>query len=448
MAGADIQPGRDETPADRPAGWRVVHVVRQFWPSIGGLEEVALKLSLKQRQLYGFTPTIVTLDRLFTDRGLRLPRTERVRGLPVIRIPWCGSHRYPIAPGVLRHLQAADIVQVHGIDFFFDFLAWTRPLHRRPLVASTHGGFFHTRSAASLKEAYFKFVTPMSCRRYDAIVASSEADAALFQTVAAANLHTIANGVDTDKFADRASLQHRRSLIYFGRLAPHKRIPTILALLRELRRGEPDWRLTIAGREWGTSNGELRAAAAAAEVADAVEIVSEPRDSELCALIGRSSYFVCGSAYEGFGVAAVEALAAGLIPVLSTIPPFVRLLERAGVGLGWDPDEPHRAAIQLNQFARYAAANPGSLRQRAMEGAAAYAWGAVAEQFTALYRAVNWRDTAAAVHDPARLGRGGWRRGGVATVRAPPAPGAPGKRSRRPYAGAVGNLLQCRALSG
>ena len=388
MAVADILPRRDEPRANRPTGWRVVHVVRQFWPSIGGLEEVVLKLSLKQQQLYGFAPTVVTLDRLFTDRRRRLPRTERVRDLPVIRIAWHGSHRYPIAPGVLRYIRDADIVQVHGVDFFFDFLAWTRPLHRRPLVASTHGGFFHTSFAASLKEAYFKFVTPMSCRRYDAIVASSDEDAALFQRVAAANLHTIINGVDTDKFADSASLQHRRSLIYFGRLAPHKRIPTIFALLRELRREEPDWRLTIAGGEWQTSAGELRAAAAAAEVVDAVEFVREPSDPELRALIGRSSYFVCASAYEGFGVAAVEALAAGLIPILSAIPPFVKLLERAGVGLGYDPDEPQNAAARLNRFARCAAANLGSWRKRAMESAAIYDWSAAAESFTALYRAV------------------------------------------------------------
>jgi hypothetical protein len=43
----DIFPRRGEPLADRPMRWRVVHVVRQFWPSIGGLEEVVLKLSLK-----------------------------------------------------------------------------------------------------------------------------------------------------------------------------------------------------------------------------------------------------------------------------------------------------------------------------------------------------------------------------------------------------------------
>jgi alpha-1,3-mannosyltransferase len=367
---------------------RVVHVVRQFWPSIGGLEEVVLNLSIKQRDLHGRAPTIVTLDRLFTDRRHLLPRAERVRDLSVIRIPWRGSRRYPIAPGVLRYIRGADIVHVHGVDFFFDFLAWTRQLHKRPLIGSTHGGFFHTLFAAWLKQAYFNVVTPLSCRQYAAIVASSEEDAKLFKAAAGSNLHLIENGVDIGKFWDCSSKQHQRTLIYFGRLAPHKRVPTLFTLLGELRLMEPDWRLIVAGRQWGVSIHELSAAADAAGVLNAVEFAGQVTVEELRALIGRSSYFICASAYEGFGVAAVEALSAGLIPVLSTISPFVKLLGRAGTGIAYDPERPLAAAERLNRFASSAANNIASLRRQAMETASAYDWTVVAEKFASLYRAV------------------------------------------------------------
>ncbi len=190
------------------------------------------------------------------------------------------------------------------------------------------------------------------------------------------------------KFPDAARAAHRRTLIYFGRLAPHKRIPTTFALLRELRRTDPDWRLIVAGGEWETSIAELRTAAQTAGVGPAVEFFNEPSDMELRELIGGSSYFVSPSAYEGFGVAAVEALSAGLIPVLSTIPPFVKLLDRAGVGLSYDPAEPQAAAMLFNKSALSAATNIEPLRKRAMESAAAYDWGATTEKFASLYRAV------------------------------------------------------------
>jgi alpha-1,3-mannosyltransferase len=317
-----------------------------------------------------------------------LPRAERVRELSVIRIPWRGSRRYPIAPGVLRYIRGADIVHVHGLDFFFDFLAWTRQIHKRPLIGSTHGGFFHTAFAASLKQAYFNVVTPLSCRQYDAIVASSEEDAKLFEAAAGANLHLIENGVDIGKFWDCSSKQHQRTLIYFGRLAPHKRVPTLFTLLGELRLIKPDWRLIVAGREWGVSIDELCAAADTAGVLNAVEFPGQVTVKELRALIGRSSYFICASAYEGFGVAAAEALSAGLIPVLSTVSPFVKLLGRAGTGIAYDPERPLAAAERLNRFASSAANNIASLRRRAMETASAYDWTVVAEKFASLYRAV------------------------------------------------------------
>ena len=125
---------------------RIIHVVRQFHPAVGGLETVALELAREQVRA-GHSVRVITLNRIFkTVAKTLLPTNEIVKGIEVVRIPFIGSSRYPIAPAVLWHLGKADIVHVHGIDFFFDFLAWTKPIHHRILVASSHGGFFHTES--------------------------------------------------------------------------------------------------------------------------------------------------------------------------------------------------------------------------------------------------------------------------------------------------------------
>src|SRR5690349_11548212 len=126
---------------------RVLHVVRQFHPSIGGLESVVAGLAGEQRR-NGIAAEVLTLDRLFHDpTRRRLPATDQVGDIPIRRIPFAGSRRYPLAAPVLRHLRGFDLVHVHGVDFFSDFLAATQPLHKRPLVLSTHGGFFHTSFA-------------------------------------------------------------------------------------------------------------------------------------------------------------------------------------------------------------------------------------------------------------------------------------------------------------
>ena len=374
--------------SDRP---RIIHVVRQFWPSVGGLEDVVLNLCTAQRARYGFEPAVVTLDSLFTEPAKRLAPRDSVADVPIFRIGWRGSSRYPLAPDVLRFIGSADLVHVHGVDFFFDFLAWTKPFHRRPLVASTHGGFFHTQFAAGLKKLYFGSATRLSSRCYDAIVACSDADADMFRRITPQNLGTIENGANIAKFRDCASQTHRRTLIYFGRFAIHKRIASLFGLLRELRRLQPDWNLIVAGSEGDVTADELTATAETAGVRDAVEFVLRPSDAELRRLIGTASYFACPSAHEGFGIAAVEALSAGLIPVLSDIPPFAKLTSRAGLGMTYDPDDAARAAARVNRLVSNDAAYD-ALRQRAMDAAISYDWAAVAGTYVSLYRAVLARN--------------------------------------------------------
>src|SRR5882724_5183224 len=65
--------------AGRPHQMHVVHVVRQFRPAVGGLENVVWELACAQVKC-GHTVRVVTLDRLFgVERGERLPAREWMR---------------------------------------------------------------------------------------------------------------------------------------------------------------------------------------------------------------------------------------------------------------------------------------------------------------------------------------------------------------------------------
>ena len=122
-----------------------------------------------------------------------------------MRIPYFGSKRYPIALSVLRHIRDADIVHVHGIDFFFDLSCLDAPFHRRKLVVSTHGGFFHTGFAARLKRFYFNTVTRLSLSWYAGVAAVGVADDTTVPPIAGAGVWLIENGVDVDKYAGASS---------------------------------------------------------------------------------------------------------------------------------------------------------------------------------------------------------------------------------------------------
>lgn len=365
---------------------RIVHVVRQYHPSIGGMEDVVHHIARHQLDA-GHAPTVLTLDRLFRERGEPLPPSEELDGIPVRRLPFSGSSRYPLCPKVLGALRDAELIHVHGVDFFFDYLAATRWLHGRPMVASTHGGFFHTRHAARFKRLFFNTVTRGSACAYRRIVATSASDAALFSAIVARErLEVIENGVDVAKFRDRAAAEPTPTLLYFGRWSENKGLPATLALLAHLRRLDPHWRLIVAGREFDYDRAALAALVAEKGLGEAVELVPNPGDEALAALIGRASYFVCLSCHEGFGLAAVEAMSAGLMPVLSDIPPFRALVGQADLGLLIAAGQEAAAAERLVAQHRGAGPSHPARRARAVAFAARYAWPRVAERYLQMVR--------------------------------------------------------------
>lgn len=367
----------------------VVHLVRQYLPSVGGMEEVVRNIA-RQQLAAGQQVRIVTLDRLFRNRREKLPAQEFIDGIEVIRLPYLGSSRYPLCPQVLGALEDSQLIHVHGVDFFYDYLAATRWLHKRPLLLSTHGGFFHTAFASRAKRVYFNTFTRLSARAYDQVVATSANDGELFRPILApGQLQVIENGVDVDKFADKASPKLRPCLIYFGRWSANKGLLDTLDWFAGMRAQSRQWELIIAGREYDLSARHLVERILAMGLEDCVTLSPNPDNARLGELIARASYFICLSRHEGFGLAPLEAMSAGLTPILSDIPPFRQLTELAQLGLCFNPSD--KSAARAAQSQLLALHNQGSeayiQRRTASQGfAQGYAWPQVAERYLAVYR--------------------------------------------------------------
>ncbi|HSX85253.1 MAG TPA: glycosyltransferase family 4 protein [Cellvibrio sp.] len=365
----------------------VTHVVRQYLPSIGGMEEVVRNIARHQLRQGHKATRIITLDRLFRNTGEVLPARDTIDGVEIIRLPYRGSTRYPLCPAVLKHLGDTDLIHVHGVDFFYDFLAATKWLHKRPLVLSTHGGFFHTSFASRSKLAYFNTVTRLSSSAYSQVVATSANDGQLFSRIMRPNkLQVIENGVDIEKYANQAATDLQPTLIYFGRWSSNKGLLPALDMFADLHRQQSQWRLIIAGREYDHSCAELQQYIDRLQLQDAVTLAPNPSDEEIRSMVNQASYFLCLSRHEGFGIAPIEAMSAGLTPILSDIPPFRRLVEDSGLGfltpLGAAPDMAIKSLLQLHEQgdAAYHAR-----RATAMDFAQRYAWPQVADRYLALY---------------------------------------------------------------
>jgi len=362
---------------------KILHVSRQYHPGIGGLENFTRNLCEEQART-GHDVRMVTLDRIFDGDGARLPERETIKGVEVIRLPFRGGRRYPLAPSVLRHVRDCDLIHVHAMDFFVDFLAATRLVHKKPMVLSTHGGFFHTSYAKRLKALYFQTISRFSLGRFDAAIACSEADQVTFAPICGHRLTLIENGVDIGKFAGRGDPE-ARSIIYFGRIAPNKRIDQLIRWFAALHRLAGDWSLIIAGKPMGVAIADLQTIARTEGVADRVSFHESPSDEALGALIGRSSIFASASEYEGFGISLIEAVSAGLYPAASDIAAHRRSCEKLGVGTLLDFTDPLSAARFLRDFK---AARANDALARAAGPLRSYSWPEVSARIFAVYEQV------------------------------------------------------------
>ena len=367
----------------------IVHVVRQFHPAVGGIESVVRELASAQVAA-GHRVRIVTLNRLFKaeDRETLATR-DAINGAEIIRIPFFGSPRYPIALSAIKFLDKADVVHVHAIDFFFDFLAWTKPFHRRKLVVSTHGGFFHTQYAARLKRLYFATITRLSLTWYDAVAAVSQSDYTMFARLRRRGVVCIENGVNVVKYANAAAPAPTKKLVWIGRFSANKRLDRLIDFLAELRRRDGEWTLKIVGSPWDLEMSDVAALVQNAGVVAAVEIFGLPSEAEIRQLLSDCSVLVSSSDFEGFGLVAVEGLSAGLFPVLSDIPAFRQLVEQTGAGMVVDFSNPEAATKQFLARWHEVKLDYQRVRRASMTAANAFDWQRRSRAYMRLYDALR-----------------------------------------------------------
>ncbi len=134
-----------------------------------------------------------------------------------------------------------------------------------------------------------------------------------------AEIVVIRNGIDSSRwpFAPRRAHTGPPELLFIGRLEYEKGVHEAIAALPRIRRTHPGTTLTIAGD--GTQQDWLVEVARKHKVLRCVRFVGRVDHDELLRLMDRADAAVLPSHYEPFGIAALEAAAAGIPLVTSNV---------------------------------------------------------------------------------------------------------------------------------
>jgi alpha-1,3-mannosyltransferase len=364
---------------------KIIHVVRQFHPCIGGVENVVLNLALRQSRS-GHKVSVITLNRNFSD-GSQLPLTEDYEGISIKRIPYFGIKRYPLAFSVIKYVADADILDVHCVDFFIDFLVATKAIHRKKIVLHTHGGFFHTPWMLFFKKIYFNLITRLILKGCDRIIAVSHNDQELFLKIAR-RVEVIENGVDFAKFDAVMKSPVPGRLLYLGRVDRHKKADNLIRVLAELWRRGQNVRLRVVGADWGGHAAELKALAEKLEVAGRIDWIGQVTDDEMLRELASAFLFVSASSYEGFGISAVEAMASGTVCVLNKIEAFKKILGSQAVNLLVDFNNCEETVGKIEKILALSNIEYQAMGDMLKKRAKMFSWDAAIEKLEEIYRSI------------------------------------------------------------
>jgi phosphatidylinositol alpha-mannosyltransferase len=374
---------------------RIALVCPYAWEASGGVQVHVRNLAEVLRDR-GHEATVLAPT-------LAPPREPWVRsvGRP-LRVPYRGTVA-PIAPLAYRRTSAAlaaldpDVVHVHEpltpSASMFATLATSAPV-----VATVHAYLDRSIAmelAAPILRRVWKHVTVG--------VAVSEAAASfLRRALPDAALEIVPNGVHVEGFAHAEPLDGLptgRRILWVNRLDAQKGFPVALAAFSKVLADVPDATLIVVGEGKDREALKLLTASALARVdmRGAVENDAVPPYHAACEV-----FVAPATGQESFGIALVEAMAAGLPVVATDIPGYREVVTDGVEGLLVPPRDPEALAAGLIRVLRDPAL-AARLGEAGRERARTFDWPLVVDRLEEVYvRALGGRAAESGGYDRSR----------------------------------------------
>ncbi len=362
---------------------RVLMLSWEYPPHVvGGLGQHVDDLS-RYLVARGVPVTVVTAGR--PDRPA--PRRETVVGVEVVRAEIAQPHGANFWDWVFamnlalfraaRELGSFDLV--HGHDWLVgDAALALQDVNQWPLLVTMHAT--ERGRQGGIYTPLQRRIDDQERRLADAanllIVCSRAMRAEIVHQwqVRSPKIRVVPNGVDPRRMdvhsgtLPRGYTPGRRWIVFLGRLVPEKGIDVLLAALPEIVRRYPDVLLAVLGE--GPYQAELEAQARTLGVIDYVRFLGFVGQEQRNRWLAHAQMAIFPSRYEPFGIAVLEAMAAG-VPVIATpvggMAEFVRsgrnalsvpigdakALDKAVVKLLDDPAGAAKLAHQAEHDARH-----------------------------------------------------------------------------------------------
>lgn len=292
----------------------------------------------------------VTVAFFYGDAPLR-PELDRA-GIRIVKLDSRSKWDPRAFVRLVRLLREAkiDVLHTHLIQADFAGSIAAR-IAGVPIIVSTK----HSTHYFAGHSSWLRKVDQVINRRLTGLIAVSEAVKSAYSN-AHSSIAVIPNGIELAKFSPATPLTKSKIVCTVGRLSERKGQAVLLRAWTEIIRRHPDARLILVGE------GSLRQQLEQSADKDTVRFLGARQD--VPAILQTADVFVLPSLREGFGIAAVEAMATGLPVVATAVGGLTEIIRDKEQGLLVPPDDPGALAKAVSWLFD----NPEQARQLAAAG--------------------------------------------------------------------------------
>ncbi len=331
---------------------RALHVIPSVSARHGG-PSYAIQAYARALQQAGVEVTIATTDDDGPGSRLKVPLGRPIsregirhiffkRSLQSYKVSWELAHWFT------RHARDFDLVHVHALFSFSSSMAGICarrsgvPYVIRPLGVLNHWGLEHRRRLSkrlSLSLIELPLLKNAAALHFTAIGEAREAmtlDGHILkkrQSIIPIPVALSGETNPTSFYARFPEARIRKIVLFLSRIDVKKGIELLLDAFAQAMLIDPSLLLVIAGAGDQSYIHRLKERAGRLDLEDSILWMGHVQGQEKAALMAAASVFVLPSYSENFGIAAVEALAAGVPVVISKEVAISGDIENADAGL-------------------------------------------------------------------------------------------------------------------
>jgi len=285
--------------------------------------------------------------------------------------------------------ELEQIVEEHNFDVLHFHEPWVPVLSRQLLgkSKSINVATFHARMPDGvMTKTIEKVITPYTksiLKSFDALTAVSDAAAQYVQSLAAAPIEIIPNGIDLKKYRPKRERPsgRPRTILYIGRLERRKGVNFLIDAFARLN--DKDCQLILAGS--GPDRAKLEAQADAKGLTN-VTFPGYVTEKEKITLLREANVFCSPAIYgESFGIVLLEAMACGTPVVAGYNAGYASVMQGRGLISLVNPEDTEQFARRL-ALLLYDDELAGLWREWAVKYVKQFDYPLVVNKYEALYK--------------------------------------------------------------